>query len=177
MNINSAFPSKYLKSADLPEDGDLILTMDDVSIETVGQDEDAEQRPILRFADHEKALVLNKTNANTIAAMYGPETENWKGQRIALFATEVAYQGKMTLAIRVRVRKPEAKTASIAEAEQAWNEHPSKETFTALCKALGATAADVTRAFGPGGVQAWLKADNTRTPARAARALADAVAF
>lgn len=108
MNINNAFPSKYLKSGDLPENGDLALTIKEVSLETVGQDADAEQKPIVYFDETDKGMVLNKTNALTIANLYGPETSGWTGKRIALFATEVDFAGKQTLAIRVRLRAPAA---------------------------------------------------------------------
>ena len=105
MNINNAFPSKYLKSGDI-EDADLILTITEVVQETVGQGEDAESKPIVYFAETEKGMVLNKTNANAIAGMYGPETDGWAGKRIALFATEVDFAGKQTLALRVRLKAP-----------------------------------------------------------------------
>lgn len=107
MNINNAFPSKYLKSGDLGSD-DLTLTMSHVEEEVVGQDADSESKPIVYFEEVEKGFVLNKTNAGTISALYTPETDNWKGKRITLFATEVAFQGKQTLAIRVRSRVPAA---------------------------------------------------------------------
>lgn len=108
MNINNAFPSKWLKSGDIPEGSDLVLTIKSVGMETVGQGDDAEQKPIVYFTDTDKGLVLNKTNANAIAGLYGPETAGWAGKRIALFATEVQYGSQMTLAIRVRLKAPAA---------------------------------------------------------------------
>ena len=40
-------------------------------------------------------MVLNKTNANTIAKMHGEETDDWAGKRIILCAREVEFQGTM----------------------------------------------------------------------------------
>lgn len=105
MKISTAFPSSTLKAADI-EDGDLILTVTDVQIETVGQGKDAEDKPHVYFQETEKKLVLNKTNAATIAKLYGDDTDDWRGKRIALFATEVEFAGSMTMAIRVRMRAP-----------------------------------------------------------------------
>lgn len=106
MNINNAFPSKWLKSGDVPEDADLVLTITTVDVETVGQGEDAQEKPVAYFAETDKGLVLNKTNAGTIATLHGPETDGWAGKKISLFATEVQFGSQMTLALRVRVKAP-----------------------------------------------------------------------
>ena len=107
MNINNAFPSDYLKSGDL--EGDLTLTIRAVETKSIGQGEQAELKPIVYFEEQEKGFVLNKTNALTISGMYGPETDNWTGKPITLFPTQVDFQGKSTLALRVRLQ---AKTAA-----------------------------------------------------------------
>ena len=59
MRISSAFPSKYLKAADL-QDKQVTVRMSHVETETIGDDD----RPVLYFQGKEKGLVLNKTNAN-----------------------------------------------------------------------------------------------------------------
>ena len=105
MNINNAFPSKWLKSGDV-EDGDLTLTIKDVTVEEIGSGDNAEQKPIIYFHETEKGLVLNKTNADTISRLYTPETDNWIGKPITIFATEVDFAGKQTLALRVRIKPP-----------------------------------------------------------------------
>jgi len=104
MNINNLFPSKYLKSGDLEED--LTLTIKSIIQENIGQGEKQEVKPILYFSETEKGMVLNKTNANTISSLYGPETDAWPGKRITVFATEVDFAGKQTLALRIRMRQP-----------------------------------------------------------------------
>lgn len=104
MNINSSFPSEFLRAADIGngEIGDEIkLTMDTVTMETVGDD----TKPVVHFRGTDKGLVLNKTNANTIAGMFGPETEAWSGQVVTLFVAQAEFQGKQTLAIRVKMQK------------------------------------------------------------------------
>src|SRR5689334_10228998 len=109
MNVNAAFPSKYLKAeGDIPDEGNLILTIRKCVMETVGSDDDQETKPVLYFEETDKGLVLNRTNSNTITGLLGtPETDEWRGQRIALFSTEVAYGGRQVLGIRVRMKKPQ----------------------------------------------------------------------
>lgn len=105
MNIQNAFPSKWLKSGDV-EEGDLILTIREVVMEDIGSGEQQERKPVLYFEETEKGMVLNKTNADTISRLHTPETDNWIGKKISIFATEVDFAGKQTLALRVRMKAP-----------------------------------------------------------------------
>lgn len=119
MNINNAFPSKYIKSGDINPDADMVLTISHVEVENVGQGDEAELKPVVYFSETDKGLVLNKTNAATIAKLVGtPETEGWTGKRIALFATEVDFAGKQTLAIRVRMRAPNGNGSTPAQLDR-----------------------------------------------------------
>lgn len=107
MNIETAFPSKYLKAADL-QGRSVRVTIRSVLMEAVGKNQD--QKPILYFQGKDKGLCLNRTNSNTIAMIYGQETDNWIGGEVELFPTTVEFGGQMTEAIRVRIppRKPSA---------------------------------------------------------------------
>jgi hypothetical protein len=104
MNIASAFPSNYIKSAEIS--GDVVVTITKVAVENVGTGRDAERKPVVYFQECDKGLVLNKVNSTTISDLYGPETDRWAGQRITLFVTQVDYQGKPVAAIRIRVARP-----------------------------------------------------------------------
>lgn len=95
VNINDAFPSKFLKASEVGKRPRKYI-MKYVDQETVGTD----QKLILYFQHEPKGLVLNKTNANAIAHLYGPDTDNWVGQGILLYSTMVDYAGKPTEAIR-----------------------------------------------------------------------------
>lgn len=97
-NINDAFPSKYLKADDL-KGNRILVTIDHVSFETVGDDEN---KAIVYFRGKDKGLVLNRTNAASIVEITGSaETDDWHGHRVVLFPTKVDFQGKRTLAIRI----------------------------------------------------------------------------
>jgi hypothetical protein len=117
MNINNAFPSKWLKSGDVEED-DLILTISRVVMEDIGQGENQETKPVLYFDETEKGMVLNKTNAETISRLHTPETDNWIGKKITIFATEVDFAGKQTLALRVRMKAPKVAQPKAQPAEK-----------------------------------------------------------
>lgn len=108
MNINQSFPSKYLRAdGDIPDDEDLIVTIENCQMEEIGQGSDTDHKPVLYFREVDKGLVLNRTNANTISGVLGtPDTDEWVGKNIALFSTEVDFAGKQTLAIRVRMKRP-----------------------------------------------------------------------
>ena len=103
MKQNDAFPSNYLKATDFT-DGPALLVMDRTEIETIGDD----RKMIIYFQGKEKGLVCNKTNANTIADLYGDDTESWRGREIVLFEAYVDFQGKSVPAVRVRAPKKKA---------------------------------------------------------------------
>ncbi len=66
MNINEAFPSKYLKASDL--DGkNVTVTIKSAELEEIGFDK--EQKLVLSFVGTDKSMVLNKTNATTAECM------------------------------------------------------------------------------------------------------------
>ena len=98
MLISRAFPSAYIKAEDL-QDTAHSLIMDRVKVEEVGDD----TKPVLYFRGAKKGLALNKTNANTISAAYGEETDDWSAQEIILYPTMTDFQGRQTPCIRVRI--------------------------------------------------------------------------
>lgn len=105
ISVNSMFPSRYLKPADIG-DTELILTIVDIAIEELGANDRKETKLVVHFKESDKALVLNKTNAMTISNLYGDQTAGWIGKRIILFVIEVSFQGTQMLGIRVRNRIP-----------------------------------------------------------------------
>lgn len=106
MRIGQAFPSKYLKASDLPEGQFIGVTIDRVQVENVaGNGQAEEDKPVLYFVGKEKGLVLNRTNSQAIADVFGDETDDWTGKRILIYATETLFQGTMKPCIRVKVQK------------------------------------------------------------------------
>jgi hypothetical protein len=109
LTLDDLFPSRFLKAVDLPDEGDLILTIASVETQEIGPDR--ESRPVVGFNEVVKTLVLNKTNATTISDLYGKIIAGWVGKKIDLYSTEVAFQGKTQLCIRVRACNPHTKKA------------------------------------------------------------------
>ena len=98
MRISTAFPSDYLRAADLQGKAATVL-MSHVDMRDIGGD----HKPVLYFQGKERGLVLNKTNSNTISTVYGDDTDMWAGHPITLFETMVDFQGRMVAAIRVKI--------------------------------------------------------------------------
>lgn len=103
MNIDGAFPSTWLKNADL-NGRSVKLTMKEVALEEVGDD----HKPVLYFQGAKKGLVLNKINSASIASAYGTETDNWSGKLIEVYPDMTIFGGKPTPCIRVRPVRSEA---------------------------------------------------------------------
>ena len=117
MKMNDVFPTKYLQASDL-DGADVPVTITGCEIEEMGKDKD--RKPVLTFKGTEKKLVLNKTNWSVIAKVLGTdETDDWIGQRITLYPTEVESFGETVMAIRVRLKLPAPKAVETAKAKQA----------------------------------------------------------
>lgn len=99
-NIDSVFPSNYLKASDLGTAAP-VVTIDRLEIEPVGRDK--EMKPVIYFQGKEKGLVLNKTNASKIAALTGSkDTDDWAGCQIRIYATETEFGGESVECIRIK---------------------------------------------------------------------------
>ena len=114
MLVDLMFPNKYLKAADLEvRGGDVTLTISKVTGEELQQVDGATKQGWIVYFEEtaararkdnvdEKRLVLNKTNAKSIAAVCGNDTEQWIGSKITLYATKCMAFGKQQDCIRVR---------------------------------------------------------------------------
>jgi len=117
LKISTAFPSNYLKCADLGGQP-RIVTVRACVMEELGQGKDKEKKPVLYFEKGPKGLVLNKTNAKTIVKAYGDDTTGWTGELIEIYPTRVPFGDEEVDAIRVRVSdvEPSAATAAVPPA-------------------------------------------------------------
>ncbi len=99
MNINEAFPSKWLKAADIKGRPPVAVVISNITMEEVGDDNGL--KPVVYFQGKEKGVVLNKTNGAMIANTYGPETDGWIGKTILLRCEAVPFKGQIVDSIRV----------------------------------------------------------------------------
>jgi len=100
------YESDYLGAWDFEKD--VTLTIKNVVGGEIGgqQGRKKEKKPLVYFEGTPKALVLNKVNGKSIAAMYGKKTEDWAGKKITLFATQTDVAGEQVDCIRIRPGVP-----------------------------------------------------------------------
>lgn len=98
MKLNAMFPSKFLKADDVGQSG-AIYTIKAVGIEALGTEQ--EEKPVVRFRETPKGLVVNKTNAAILGELFGDDTDAWLGKRVALRVERVSFQGRRVDSIRV----------------------------------------------------------------------------
>jgi hypothetical protein len=111
MKYADAFPSQWLTADDV--DGDMVVTISSDSpveyreFKAPGK-ATPDSKPVLYFKGPKgtKPLILNKTNWKTIGQVLGSDdTDDWAGQSITLYATEVDSFGEKMMGIRVRLQK------------------------------------------------------------------------
>lgn len=117
MKMNQVFQGKYLKSDsdEIPEDGDTVVTIRVVVMETLRGDNGDEEKPVMYFNEYEKGMVVNKTNWGIISKALGSdESEDWPGRQIALYSADVQFGSEMKRGIRVRSKAPKRQAAQQA---------------------------------------------------------------
>ena len=113
MRMRDALPGRYLSGDDL--DGEVIVTIDRVVMESFRDPRTRQEsrKPVMYFQRAKRGLIVNRTNWRTVADLYGDESDNWTGKRIALAPAMVDAYGKQTKAVRVRpTRPPEARATN-----------------------------------------------------------------
>lgn len=98
--------SPWLHGADLPAGQPIEMTISGAREHTFT---DGTTRPVVEFLECDPALVLNKTRAQALVAMFGANPDAWKGQRITLTAVPTQL-GKPTILL-TRAAPPQPPTA------------------------------------------------------------------
>lgn len=107
MNIDDIYKSgsEKLKAEDL--NGQTVpLTIEGVEVVDFGEQGKPEPKLVLSFVGKEKTLVLNRTNAQTIAAQLGSDSDQWLGHPIKIYPTKTSFGGKTVDCIRVKEEAP-----------------------------------------------------------------------
>ena len=112
MNMNEAFPSKYIKAIDLKGQS-MTLTMESVKLESFSN---GEQGYVLYFKGAKKGLSLNKTKTTTLMDAYGPDSDMWSGKQVILTPGKATFQGKRFDVVDVDVPSGPAQTAPAPQA-------------------------------------------------------------
>jgi hypothetical protein len=112
------FPNDYLGAHEFMGK-DVTKTIRSIGMEDLRvQGGKKERRPVITFADAKKKLVLNKTNAKTIASIYGTDTATWTGKRITMYPTTCMLGKERVDCIRIREK------AGAAPGRVPVDEHP-----------------------------------------------------
>jgi hypothetical protein len=99
MKMSTAFPSKFLRAADIADlGGSAVYTVRKVVLEEVGQDKTT--KPVVYFRQIQQGLVLNRTNAARLSASLGDESDAWIGKQIGLEVERVPMRGQLVDSIK-----------------------------------------------------------------------------
>ena len=107
LNGKALIPSKYLEALDLGKSRVPVI-IDGIEFAKMRGDEGDERKPLFRLRGKEKGWVLNTTNLNSIAEVYGPKAEAWIGKTVVIYGTKVEAFGEIKLAIRVDIDATQA---------------------------------------------------------------------
>ena len=97
MRFELLFPSKFIKGVDFCE-GPRTLTIKAVLVEEIATNRGKSKKPVIYFEEIlEKSLILNVTNAKSIAAIHGKEINDWVGKQITLLMAQTTAEGGETV--------------------------------------------------------------------------------
>lgn len=100
-HYDQLYPGRFLK-AGLFLGQKVTKTIDRaVVVELPNENNQIEQRAVIKFRDSKMDFVCNVTNGQCCRAMFGDSLENWKGKRLTLHPTTTKVGGKDTPCIRV----------------------------------------------------------------------------
>jgi hypothetical protein len=109
---SEAFPSRFWKASDLPARG-LLLKIAKLQLEPVGIDQ--REKYTLYFRGQDKALVLNGTNWDLIAAFCGADSDQWTGKDVIVYPTQTTFGAKTVACIRIRQPRRPPQAAPVAK--------------------------------------------------------------
>ena len=97
-----AFPSKYLKAADL-QGRSHVVTISHVQLEEMGQGADKQEKWVSYFVGKHKGLVLNGTNWDSVEEITGHlNSDDWPGSQIEIYPTKTTFRAERKDCVRVR---------------------------------------------------------------------------
>ena len=110
-HIDSYFDNTYLRWFDLQGKPSLVeIVKVDRKVELTLPGGATSKKPVIHIKQIKghieavKPLVLNRSNRDSIVAIYGTSVSAWLGKKIVLFQTERKLRGKMVEAIGVRAK-------------------------------------------------------------------------
>lgn len=101
MKSSDAFPSQYVSAPDLKGQRVPVVIERVAMVEMKEMDGSVIHKPAAKFQGTEKQMIINITNWNMIAELYGEDSDMWIGREIILYPARVPFGNKIVDAIRV----------------------------------------------------------------------------
>lgn len=108
MKRDDVYPSKWIKADDVTDEPQCVIKSVEMA-ELQTQDGKKEDKPVAYFKGIDKGLILSKTNWDRLEKQFGPESDDWIGKTIVLYAEPEA-RSDSGYAARVKMPAPKPKT-------------------------------------------------------------------
>ena len=132
----------YLGSWSFQPGEEKTVTIKEVKQEIVKNQNGSEECTVVHFVEDEKPLILNKTNGEMIAKVWGtPYIDDWPGKKIILKVKKVSAFGDMVDAVRVANKRPTEETFVCESCGKPVTERVAAATKAKLNKILCADCA------------------------------------
>jgi hypothetical protein len=117
------FPTTYYNAKDVAT-GPIILTIDHVAREPVGDGTNKQDKPVAHFQEpNAKLLVLTPTKYDAISLIaQSDETEDWPGLKIVLEAGKASFQGNTVDSVIVRAPRKAAPRKPLPPEDEFYDE-------------------------------------------------------
>lgn len=97
MDYRAAFKGEYIKAVELEMGREVTMRIAAWRIVKLENEKGVSDRLTLWFDATERGMVVNRTNAECIAAMFGAEMDGWIGKRITIYRDPTVRLGKETV--------------------------------------------------------------------------------
>ena len=180
MHVDLLHPTRFLKSSEF-KGKDVTHVISDVVLEEMEREDNSkETKGIVAFSDTPKLLILNRTNSDCLKAMFGPETDAWRGKRVTFFPmpmvnpftkeniTAIRLRGSPDIAapvaVSIKLRKRKASTMTMQVTGNTAPTVPFEAQLAAMRERLRVTTTpdEMNKAWSSGmgsTVAKWPKAD------------------
>jgi hypothetical protein len=152
LSYDALFPGRFIKAGEM-SGKPVTMTIADVYLDHL-EGEDGREKPqaIVSFKETKREWALNKTNAQCLLAMWGPDSGDWISKRVTLFAERDA-SGLSDSGLCLRVAGSPDITKSVVAEIKLPRRKPQKRTLkpTASGKSpakVDATTGEVGEDFG-----------------------------
>lgn len=130
----------YLGSHNLETGEEMLLTIKKFEGEEDVQSSDGSKskKPVLYFLEDVPKMIMNITNGNTIASLYGNHPDAWAGKQIQVYSVSGKWFGKTQEALRVRDFIPKI-NVNVAEHKEQLDKAKNLEELATIWKGFPAS--------------------------------------